>query len=175
MRKLRALWFRLLGLFGGRDRHDEFAEELESHLAMHIEDGLRAGLSAEESRRQALIRLGGMEQAKIAHRERSGLPWLEMLMQDVSFSLRVLRKDPGFTLIAVLTLALGIGANTALFSIVQGVLLNPLPFPHPEELITVHASKPNFPEHPELGVVHPARWFLYSSDRSLGRGLFWLG
>jgi predicted permease len=146
MRKLRALWFRLFGMLGSGHKQDEFADELESHLAMHIEDGIRAGLSANEARRQALIRLGGMEQAKIAHRERSGLPWLEMLMQDVSFSLRVLRKDPGFTLIAVLTLALGIGANTALFSIVQGVLLNPLPFPHPEELITVHASKPNFPE-----------------------------
>jgi predicted permease len=144
MRKLRALWLRLLGMLGRRSKQDEFADELESHLAMHIEDGIRAGLSANEARRQALIRLGGMEQARIAHRERSGLPWLEMLVQDVSFSLRVLRKAPGFTLIAVLTLALGIGANTALFSIVQGVLLNPLPFPHAEELLVVHASKPNF-------------------------------
>jgi predicted permease len=144
MRKLRALWFRLRGVFRSERANGEFAAEMESHVAMDIEDGVRAGLSREEARRRALIRLGGLEQTKAAYRERRGIPVLEALAQDVIYGLRVLRKNPGFALVVVLTLGLGIGANTALFSIVDGVLLNPLPYPNPGELVTVHAGKPNF-------------------------------
>lgn len=146
MRKLRALWMRLRGMFSAGARGSELDDELQSHLDLHIEDNLRTGMSEEEARRQALIQLGGMEQARQAYRERRGLPVLETFAQDVAFGLRMLRKNPSFTMVAILTLALGIGANTALFSVVNGVLLNPLPFPHPEELVVVHASKQNFSE-----------------------------
>ena len=98
MRKLRALWMRIGGLFRFRGADGEFSAELESHVAMHVEDGMRAGLSEEEARRQAMIRLGGLEQTKIAYRERQGLPWFETLWQDaVPFDLAALFEEPEAT------------------------------------------------------------------------------
>ncbi len=144
MPKLRALALRFFGFFRARNADDEFAAELESHIALHTDDGIRAGLSPEEARRQALIRLGGSEQTRQAYRERSRLPWVEELAKDFTYSLRVLRKNPAFAIVTILTLGLGIGANTALFSIVNTVLLNPLPYAHPDELVSVHESKANF-------------------------------
>ena len=144
MRKLRAFLLRLRGFFGARRTDSEFSAELDSHVAMHTDAGIRAGLTPEGARRQALIRLGGAEQTRQARRERSRLPILDELSHDLAYSLRVLAKNPGFALVTILTLALGIGANTALFSIVNSVLLNPLPFQHPGELVAVHESKANF-------------------------------
>src|SRR5271166_5034102 len=140
MRKLRALWLRLRGIFGAERANGDFAAELESHVAMDIEDGVRAGLSREEARRRALIHLGGLEQAKIAHRERRGLPALEAVARDVAYGVRVLRKNPGFALISILMVAIGIGANAALFTVVRSVLLRPLPFADPDRLVMLYGQ-----------------------------------
>ena len=132
MRQLRA-WLVRLGRLFRRDRSDrELAAEMESHLQMHIEDNLRAGLNAVQARRQALMKLGGVEQTKETCRERRGLPMIEVFLQDLRYGVRMLGKNTGFTLIAVLTLALGIGVNVSVFSLMDFVLLRPLAVPNPE-------------------------------------------
>jgi predicted permease len=123
--------------FRKRKRERELAAELESHLQLHIEDNLRAGMTAALARREALMKLGGVEQTKENYRERRGLPALEMLLQDIRYGLRVLSKNPGFTAVAVLTLALATGAATAIFSVVYGVMLRPLPYTDSNRIMAV--------------------------------------
>jgi len=138
MRQLRALLKRLTNLFSKKSHDREFSAEMESHLDLHIEDNLRAGMTPQEARRQALIKLGGIEQTKEAWRERKGLPFLETLFRDFFYAGRVLRKNAGFTVVAVSTLAIGIGANAAIFSVLESQLWRPLPFPDSERLVDAH-------------------------------------
>jgi predicted permease len=143
MRNLRAFWIRLRGLFGNRHREADLQAELESHLQMHIEDNLRAGMTPKEARRQAKIQLGGVEQTRQAYRERATLPGLESLLQDLRYSLRMMARNPAFTAVAVITLAIGIGATTTVFSWIDAVLLRPLPgVADPSRLVALESLTP---------------------------------
>ena len=138
MRSLVA-WLRRIGDLFTKGRQDgEFSAEMESHLELDVEDGMRSGLSREEARRRALLKLGGIAQTQERQREQRGLPFVEMWLRDLRFGARVLRKNLGFTCIVVFTLALGIGANTAIFSVMESQLWRPLPFPESERLVDVH-------------------------------------
>jgi predicted permease len=138
---LRAFWLRLIRARRGQD---DFDAELESHLAMHLEDGVRAGLNEEEARRRALIRLGGAEQARQKVRERRMLRPLEEVLQDAQFGLRMMERNKAFSTVAVLTLAIGIGATTTAFAWIEAVLLEPLGgVSEPTRLVAVESVTAN--------------------------------
>ena len=140
MRRLRVWLARSVGVFTKNRRDAELREELEAHLEMAIAENLRRGMAPAEARRQALIASGGLTQAVEAVRDQRGLPWLESLAADVRYAFRTLRHSRGFAVVVVLTLTLAIGANTAIFSVVRGVLLKPLPHQDGDRLLYLRHS-----------------------------------
>jgi predicted permease len=137
MELFRTILSRCVGFFRGNRLDQDLDEELNSHIDLAIEEKLSRGVPVDEARTAALREFGGVTQTKEDFRNQRGLPFLEILLQDTRYVLRQLRKSPGFTLTVVITLALGIGANTAIFTLVQGILLRSLPVNDPSRLYRI--------------------------------------
>ena len=160
IRRFRAWAYRVAALFGKERRDRDLAEEIETHLRLHAADNERAGLGPEEARRQAVIAFGGVESVKEQYRDRRGVPIVETTLQDIRYALRGFRRSPGFAAAVLAVLALGIGANSAIFTVVNAVLLKPLPYHEPERIAMVWHVPPaaSFPGMSEFA-VSPANYF----------------
>src|SRR6204780_994932 len=141
MRSLKRFFARLANLATRRSQDERLREEIEEHIELQTAENLRAGLSPVEARRRAMVKFGGGEAMKQEYRATRGMLLIENLMQDALFSLRVLRKSPGFTIVAVLTLALGIGANAVVFSVINALILHPLNVPQAASLYQLMRGK----------------------------------
>ena len=142
---MRRVLHRVLNVFRGERSEAEVTREIAAHLALLEDEYRRRGLSPDEARLAARRALGSVAHVKDLHRDARGFPWLDDLRRDIAYGFRSLRRAPGFTAVAVLTLALGIGANTAIFSVISGVLLRPLPYRDADRLVQIFAPPPNIP------------------------------
>jgi putative ABC transport system permease protein len=138
---------------------EDLEQDIRDHIAMETQDNIERGMSPEEARYAALRKFGNVTRVKEDAREVWSVVWLEQLRQDIGYALRVLRRSPGFTAVAILTLALGIGANVAAFTVVHAVLVNPLPFPHPEQLVRVYDDLRGSGSR-DVGLSAPELWDL---------------
>ena len=140
MRPVRRVWRRLCETLIRSPREDEFGDEIELHIRMLREDNIRAGMEPEEARRAAVLRFGSVESTKEQWRDQRRLPLIETIIRDLLHAWRTLRRNPGFALVAIVTLALGIGTTVAIFTVLEGVLLRTLPYDHPERIIRLWES-----------------------------------
>ena len=164
MKNLRAFFVRLSGWFRKRNRDQDMMDEFDSHLQMHIADNIRSGMSADEARRQALLKFGGMESAKESIRDRAGLPWAETAWQDFHYALRTLRRNPGFAVTAIASLALGIGASLAIFTVADNLLLRPLPYRDPSQLVMLWETSHRQAE--DHGSVSPGNYIDWKAQNT---------
>ena len=164
MKALLRVWARLTGLFHKGQRDREMAQELESHLQMHIDDNVRAGMSPEQARREALVKFGGMEAAKESVRETARLMWIDTALRDMQYALRGLRLNPGFATTAILSLTLGIGASVAIYTVADNLLLRPLPYPDAKQLVMLYELNPKrgFAHN----VISPGNYFDWKAQSS---------
>jgi predicted permease len=142
MRFLRRFFIRLSNFTAGRRADQRLQEEMAEHLALQTEENLRAGMSPAEARRQAALKLGAAQAIREQHHAEQGLPLAENFLFDLRYAFRMLYRSPGFSLIAIATMALGIGATTAIYSVIDATLLHPLPYPNPSELVRLEDDLP---------------------------------
>jgi predicted permease len=162
MRSLRRFLTRMFNSAARRAQEERLSEEISEHIALQTAENLRAGLSSAEARRQAMLKFGGVEAVKEDYRAERRILWVEALAQDIRYGLRTLRKTPRFTAVAALTLALSIGAATAIFSVLDGVVLKPLSYPHPEQLVSVEVTP--LALDPSLRGMAPEDYFVFSGQ-----------
>ena len=147
MSTMRVLISRLKGLFAGQQKDEELNEELQAHLEMLVDENRRKGMAEDEARRAARVHFGGIAQTAEAYREGRGLHFVQTFLQDLRYAFRMLRRAPGFAAVVVISLALGIGANTAIFSAIDAVMLRMLPVEEPAAIgHAAMACKPKFPQ-----------------------------
>jgi predicted permease len=154
MRTLRRFFKRLTSWARTKRDEERLRAEIEEHLAIQTAENIQAGLSPIEARRQAMLKFGGVEAMKEEYRDQKGLPFLETLAQDLRYAFRQLAASPGFALIAIATMALGVGATTAIYSVIDATLLHPLPYLHPSELVRLEANLPGVGAH-DVGISIP--------------------
>ena len=142
MKFLRRFLIRLSNFAARRSADQRLQEEIAEHLAFQTEENVRAGMSSAEARRQAALKLGAAEAIREQHHAEQSLPFIENLLIDLRYAVRVLLRSPGFAFIAIATMALGVGATTAIYSVIDATLLHPLPYPNPTELIHVEDDLP---------------------------------
>src|SRR5262249_25159700 len=142
MKALRRFFQRLTSWTTSARDEEILRAEIEDHIAMQTADNLRAGMTAIEARRHALLKFGSVDAIKESYRDQRGLPFMETLLRDTRHALRRLRRTPAFTAAVLLTLALGIGANTAIFAVIDSILIRPLAYPHAEALVGIWHTAP---------------------------------